>query len=129
MSVKPMSVVKVHKRTREIAKRYASYTEAAMDNGLSITSIQRSAKEKRVSYGDYCYRFEADFDPDEDFTGRNNCPVIVKDVKTGQVAWFGCVSIASEKLGTSMRHLYKCMKKGLKVRGRFIVSYYGKRIA
>lgn len=121
-------VVKVHKRTREVVKRYRSFNEAAKDNGRDAASIRRLACNNGVSYGDFYYRLEADFDPDEDLTGKPNCPVVVKDTKTGQVAWFGCVSLAEEKLGIASKHIYTCMRRNHKVKGRFIFKYYGRRL-
>lgn len=123
------AVVKVHKRTREIVETYPSRIEAARKNGISIGVIDRAITKGNIPFGNFYYRSESDFDPDEDFTGKSNCPVVVKDVKTGQIAWFGCMRMAAERIGKPSNQVHSCMENGHKVWGRFIVKYYGKRIA
>lgn len=120
-------VVKIHKRTREVVGRYASLTDAARENGIGITTIRYAVN--GVSSGNFYYRLADDFDPDEDFAGRRNCPVIVRDVDTGQTAWFGCASAAAERLCSTTNRIYCAARDGNKILGRFIVKYYGKRIS
>lgn len=122
-------VVKAHKRTREVVGRYEGYKEAAEGSGFSASAVQNAAKKMSVSFGDYYWRHEDEFDPEEDFMGKQNCPVLVKDTKTGEIAWFGCVKAAAEKLGQPASQVHSCIKRNHKVWGRFIVKYYGKRIA
>lgn len=124
---KPRAVVKVNKRTREVVASYRSATEAAKDNDTASTTIIRATK--AVSAGEFYFRCEEDFEPDEDFTGKKNCPVIAKDEKTGQMAWYCDVHTAAEKLGVKRWSIYDSISHGSRVRNRITFAYYGKRIA
>lgn len=121
------AVVKAHKRTREVVGRYKSFGEAERENGLPASTM--FYKVRSLVPGDYYYRLESEFDPDEDFTGKPNCPVVVRDVKTGQVAWFGCARTASEKLGVSYSYISVSICNGNRMCGRLVAARYGKRIS
>lgn len=123
---KPRAVLKIDKKTREVVSRYRTATEAAKDNGMATTSVIRATVS--VSQGRFYYRCEEDFDPDEDFSGKKNCPVIAKDEKTDQMAWYHDVATAAEKLGVERWSVYDSINHGCKVRHRITFSYYGKRI-
>lgn len=121
-------VLRVHKRTREVAGRYSSYAEAARESGASISTIQYTAKENAIPSGDYYFRFAEDFDPDEDFTGKKNCPVVARDTATGRVAWYGCTNTAAEKLHVPVTSIYHSINDKTKVKRRLVFAYYGRRL-
>lgn len=127
MSVKPMAVVKVSKRTREVVAEYRSATQAAKDNGTHATTIVRATN--CLSAGEFYYRAKDGFDPSEELAGGRNCPVIARDERTGQVAWYCDVRAASEKLNVPRSSIYGSIHNGSKVRNRITFAYYGKRIA
>lgn len=120
-------VLKIHKRTREVVGRYKSFGEAERENDLPASTMYY--KVRTLVPGDYYYRIEDDFDPEEDFTGRANCPVVVRDVRTGQTAWYGCARTAAKKLGISYSSIIEGARTGNKMRGRLVAARYGKRIA
>lgn len=127
VSGKPTAVVKVSKRTREVVAEYRSATQAAKESGVASTSVIRATR--GVSVGEFYFRCQEGFDPDEDFTGMKNCPVIAKDEKTGQMAWYCDAATAAEKLGVERSSIYGSINRGRKVLGRITFAYYGKRIA
>lgn len=127
VSGKPTAVVKVSKRTREVVAEYRSATQAAKDNGTHATTIVRATN--CLSAGEFYYRAKDGFDPSEELAGGRNCPVIARDERTGQVAWYCDVRAASEKLNVPRSSIYKSIHKGRKVMGRITFAYCGKRIA
>lgn len=127
MSGKPTAVVKVSKRTREVVAEYRSATQAARENGVASTTIVRAIK--RLSAGEFYYRPKDGFDPSEELEGEANCPVIARDEKTGQMAWYCDAATAAKKLGVERSSIYGSINRGRKVLGRITFAYYGKRIA
>lgn len=127
MPVKPRPVVKVNKRTRQVEGVYDCCGRAAEANQLNQSGIRHSTH--GLSAGEHYWRFKDEFDPDEDLTGMPNCPVVARDLKTGQTAWFCDVRTASEKLGVSTDCVYQSIRHGRKVRNRLVFAFYGKRIA
>lgn len=123
---KPKAMLKVRKKTREVVAAYRSATEAAKENGMASTSVIRATK--GMSVGEFYFRFAEGFDPDEDFTGMKNCPVIARDEKTGQVAWYCDAATAAEKLGVERWSIYGSINHGSKVRNRITFAYYGKKV-
>lgn len=121
------AVVKVHKRTREVVGRYDCCKYAAIENGTSDSTIRYATG--CVSEGEHYWRYADEFDPEEDLTGKPNCPVVARDLKTGQTAWFCDVRAASEKLGVSRHSIYQSIRNNRKVRNRLAFLSYGKRIA
>lgn len=120
------AVVKVRKRTREVVATYDSASEAARENDMAVSSVMHTTR--GLTLGEFYFRYEEDFDPCEDFTGMRNCPVIVRDEKTGQAAWYCDATTASEKLGIPRHSIYQSIQGRAKAKRRFVFAYYGKRI-
>ena len=126
MPPKPRPVVKVSKRTRQTEGVYESCRTAAEANQMNQSTVRDVTH--GLSAGEWYWRFQDEFDPDEDLTGRPNCPVVARDLKTGQTAWYCDVGTASEKLGVSRDCIYHSARYGRKVKGRLVFAFYGKRV-
>ena len=122
----PRPVVRIRKRTRQAEGVYDGCRTAAEENHMSQSTVR--AATRGLSAGEWYWRFKDAFDPDEDLTGKPNCPVVARDLKTGQTAWFCDVPTASEKLGVSRDSIYQSARYGRKVKGRLVFAFYGKRV-
>jgi hypothetical protein len=94
-SGKEKPVVLAKKTTREVVKRYANAREAARDRGVDFNVVYRSCKKHTLSYGDFYFRYEDDFDPNESFENVVKLrPVLAVNVKTKHWLWFESVTEA-----------------------------------
>lgn len=116
-------VVKVDKMTRDVVARYASLRECSNAEGIPATTIAESCRRGSLAKGRYYYRREADFDPFERFEGNHNCPLISRDVESGDVAWHVSLLAASEALGATRPALSNAANYGHVVNGRYRVAY------
>ena len=109
-------VVLSKKTTREIVGRYPSARNAASAVGVDYVAIYRECKKRRLGRGELYWRYEDDFDPNEDF-GRIGCyrPVIAINSKTRHWLWFESITAASmhfygyeDGAGKAMRNGKEC---------------------
>ena len=120
-------VVRADKRNRAILARYESVSEA--ERKMGVGGIYRTCQERLVGPHTWYLRFEEDFDPDEDFMGRMNCPVIAVDVGTGQAVWYTSAANCARALGVSSSTVTLAIRNKGVIKGQYSVARYGKRIA
>lgn len=116
-------VVKVDKMTREVVARYPSCNECSRAEGIPATTVVAACENMSLSRGRYYYRRERDFDPLERLEGKNNCPLISRDVDSEKVEWHPSLREASEALGASMPAIRQAAHGGHVVAGRYRVAY------
>lgn len=121
-------VVIAHKRTREIIKRFETTKEAAESFGNSRDGFIKSCKARGLSDSFWYARYEDEFDPDEDFTGRSNCPAAVIDLETRRVFWFPTRYAAADFMGVSRSYISQAVRKGRTIDDRFRVMDAGRRL-
>ena len=121
-------VVMAHKRTREIIKRYESVTEAAEDFGFSHFKMSKLCRRRSLSGSFWYVRFEDEFDPDEDFTGKPHCPAVLIEVETKRALWFPTRYAAADFLGVDRSYIGAAIRLGRTIDYRFRVASAGRRI-
>ena len=120
------AVLKVDKRTREVLARYESVSEA--ERQLGISGVSRTCQTRLVGQHTWYLRFEGDFDPEEDFMGRTNCPVIAVDAKTGYAVWYASAASCAKALGCTNSNGTHAIRNKCPICDRYRVARYGKRI-
>lgn len=85
----PRSVVVVKKTTREIVGRYPSAVNAELCTGVNRDKIVKECSRKCLGRGYHYWRFEDEFDPNENFgnVGRYR-PILAANKDTGHWMWF-----------------------------------------
>lgn len=91
-------VVKVDKLSRTVVERYGSMREAVEKNGLSNGTVSKHCNSRMLTEGDFYFRREDDFDPDEDFTGKRNCPVVLYDTWDDAILWYPSATKVADDL-------------------------------
>jgi len=119
-------VLKIDKRTREVLTRYESVSEA--ERQLGTLGVYRTCQSRLVGQHTWYLRFEHDFDPEEDFMGRQNCPVIAVDAKTGYATWYTSASSCARALGFTRSAVTHAIRNKCSIGDRYRVARYGKRI-
>lgn len=92
MPSKPIPVVKVDKMTREVIAEYGSLEQAETANGIPHGRMSRVCKDESLPRGRYYFRRKDRFDPNEDFTGKKNCPVVTLDTWERRISWYPSAS-------------------------------------
>lgn len=91
-------VLKIHKRDRQVVDSYPTVTLAAEAAGMRRRRMEDLCMKRNLPAGSTYYRYADDFDPDESFEGKRNCPVELVDTITGDSLWFadqaGCATAA-----------------------------------
>lgn len=123
------AVVKAHKRTREIVAMYESIASAAYENGVNAGAIFQNCRNRTLQKGELYYRFADEFDPSEDFTGRENCPVIVTDATSGFSTWFPSRRACAEALHVGIRQVHVAAKYESRLLWRYLIRNAGKGIS
>ena len=121
-------VVMADKRTREVIRRFESAADAGMILGINGKSLARMCRHKTLQNDEHYFRYEEDFDQDEDFTGRDNCPVIVLDTFTGAVEWFPSRKAAASSLGFVSNAVCAAIAKKIRLGGQYRVVDAGRRV-
>ena len=125
----PRAVVQVDKRTRRIIRRFESVDEASRSLDGEICDVRAMCRLRSANRAGWFLRYEDEFDPDEDLTGRKNCPVIVVDTVTNRAGWFASKHECAEKTGLSYQNIVEAARKGHKVLRRYRVVEDGRRLA
>ena len=120
-------VVKVDKMTRNVIARYPSCRQASLAEGYGEAALAALCRNGGLPTGRFYYRHAEGFDPEEDFDGKRNCPVIVKDRNTGRVKWFPSGTSCARALMVTNNSLRKNIKDGGWVAGRFRAAYCTRR--
>lgn len=103
--IKPKPILVIDKKNGQIVSKYASSREAERELfGFDNGSISNSARNNRVSFGRYIYRYEDEWSGREVFerTGR---PIIAKNLKTNELIWFESDFQASSAFCYSKRYM------------------------
>lgn len=116
-------VVKVDKMTREVVARYPSFSLCSKAENIPATTVAAAVERRTLPRGRYYYRREMDFDPCERFENVKNCPLISRDVDSGDVKWHPSLREASEDLQASMPAIRQAAHGGHVVAGRYRVAY------
>ena len=102
-------VLKIHKITRQPIAIYKSASEAAKDAGIRDKRMRLMCNNKTLIPGVFYYRYIDDFNPNENFAGKQNCPVVLLDVVNGQHRWFGSMSECSQVTKWNRRYILNCI--------------------
>ena len=121
------AVVQVDKRTRNVISRFESATEAAKAVGYNLNCVLRACKESRVWMEDWYLRFEEDFDPDEDISGKRGCPVYTVDLRNGRKEWYPTVIACAEALFVHRTTVFHAIRYGYRLADHYRVYYAGRR--
>ena len=121
-------VVMVDKQTRQVIKRFKSVAEAARFDGTCHEVMKAKCENRRLTRLWHYFRYEEDFDPDEDFTGRINCPVLVLDVDTGRVSFYPSRHVMAKETGFSVESIHSAVENGWKLDFQFRVADAGRRL-
>ena len=92
MPSKAVPVVKVDKMTRKVVAEYPSCKEAERAEGMPRGCVRRACRDLSLPTGRYYLRTKEGFDPDEDFTGKYNCPVVLLDTWERRIRWYPSAS-------------------------------------
>ena len=123
------AVVMVSKRTRKVIRWFESAADAARFCGFKDTkAVSRMCRAKSLPEDSWYLRYEDEFDPYEDFTGRNNCPVLIHDTIDGGVRWFPTRKALGEEVGYSVSSIAAAMSKKCRLGGRYRVADAGRRL-
>ena len=123
MAINKRSILKIDKLTRSVVKRYESSYAAGLAEGMGDRLIYSCAWKKSLSRGRYYYRFEEDYDPDEDFSRCCNKPVVVTDVVSGKSLACPDLHYVSEKLSVPIGTLRTAICTDRNVFGRLKIAY------
>lgn len=110
-------VLVIHKGTREIVERYRSVTEADAAYGLKPGSVSSICIKRRLCSGPHYLRFEDDFDPNEDFTGKRNCAVVGLKPETGELTFWNNKRECMKALGITQDRLTSLLKTQRRING------------
>jgi hypothetical protein len=125
---KQRPVVMAKKTTREIVKRYANAGEAARDMGFEYNVVYRSCRNLTLSAGDFYFRFEDDFDPDESFENVVKLrPVLAVNMDTRHWMWFESISEAGMRFYGRVNGARKAMLDGRSING-YVFVYADRRM-
>lgn len=102
MPSKAIPVVKVDKMTREVIAEYESLEQAETANGIPHGYMSRTCKDESLPKGRYYYRHKDGFDPNEDFTGKRNCPVVTFDTWEHRFDWYPSASECAKEMYLSL---------------------------
>ena len=119
------AVVQVDKRTRRVIRRFKSANQACMV--LGVSNANRICKDRQVGKKTWYLRYEDEFDPEEDFAGKYDCPVVAVDVSTGQETWFATTRSFAETVFMERESATSAIAKGSLVCGRYRVAHHGRR--
>lgn len=123
------AVVMVDKRIRKVFRRFDSAAEASRALGKKRKDVSHSCKHRRLGPEDYYFRYEDDFDPNEDFTGKVNCPCYTEHRFTGEKRWFPTRRACEEAHFVSHSTAQKCIAYGYYLCGTYRVYNAGRRFA
>lgn len=121
-------ILKIDKCTREVVKRFSSSVEAAKWHGTDNRNLLRICDSKTLPNEWWYLRFEDEFDPDEDFSGRRGCPVVTRNIATGEETWFPSRVVCAEELGVDYRAICRGVRDGCRVLWTYEVRESGGRI-
>ena len=106
------AIVVVDKLTRKVVKRFESSVKAAEWFGTSGRNVIRICKEKTLPSEWWYIRFEDEFDPDEDLSGRRGCPVGARNVVTDEKKWFPSRIACANELNIDYRAICRSARGG-----------------
>ena len=121
------AVVQVDKRTREVIGRFGSALEAEKSLGYVNGGVSRACRNRSVWMGDWYLRYERDYDPDEDISGKVGCPVYTVDFLTGERAWYPTRNACAEALFVHTSTVYYSIKHDCYIANRYKVYKAGRR--
>ena len=104
------AVVKVSKRNRRVVAEYPSADAAAHANAELVDYIRTACRKKKLTAGEYYYRYATDFDPGERFDGLHNRPVLRVD-ELGRVAWYSCAAAAAKECYMTTGGIYAAITR------------------
>lgn len=119
-----MIVLKIDKVTGKAVKSFESVKDAAIDAQLRREQMTRHLKNRNIAPGLFYYRYGEDYDPLESFEGRQNRPVAVTDIDTGETVYFGCIKEVAEEYVIHKATVSVAIK-----RGSLVLSQYRMRWA
>ena len=123
------AVLLVDKRTRKVLRRFNSAAEASRAFGKKYDEVSRTCRLRRLGTKDYYLRYEDDFDPNEDFTGKVNCPCYTVNLLTGENRWFPTRRACEEAYFVSRTTAHKSIAYGSYLGATHRVYNAGKRHA
>lgn len=123
-------VVKVDKLTREVVKLYRSHCMAARDNGFRPSEVRDMCENRTLPRGRCYFRHADDFDPEEDFTGKFNCPIVLMDVEKGvsQLQWFPSMKTCREEMSVEWYDMMRALAGRILLDGRYAARYSPKML-
>lgn len=106
-------IVKVHKRTREVVARYKGQTACDKAEGYGNGTARRKCDHKLLNADEFYLRWADEFDPDEDLTGKANCPMVSIDPKTDEVRWYPTRNAAAKANFVTASAISGAMRRGI----------------